>query len=216
MYFFASHALSIQFPKIISLFSNFIYNLLMSKIYFTRHGETFTNTKKLVCGAREVALTEEGHEQAIGLGNEIKAKIEAGEIKIDRIFYSPLSRAKNTALHISEITGIPAEEEPLLIERNFGIYEDKSRESPEFRSSLRTFAMSYGREIGGESYMRTAQRIYNLLDKLTEETKRTGKTFLLVAHNGLSRVVNSYFYDMTNEEFGAFGITNCQLLEYEF
>lgn len=188
----------------------------MSKIYFTRHGETFTNTKKLVCGAREVALTKNGHEQAIKLGNEIKAKIERGEVKIDKIFYSPLSRAKNTALHISEITGIPAEEEPILIERNFGIYEDTNRETPEFRASLTTFAMSYGRDLGGESYMKTAQRIYNLLDKLTEETKRTGKTFLLVAHNGLSRVVNSYFCDMTNEEFGAFGITNCQLLEYEF
>ena len=188
----------------------------MSTIYFTRHGETFTNTKKLVCGAREVALTENGHEQAVRLGNEIKAKIENGDIRIDKILYSPLSRAKNTALHISEITGIPAEEEPLLIERNFGSYEDKSRESPDFRASLTTFAMSYGRELGGESYMKTAQRIYNLLDRLTEESRKTGITFLLVAHNGLSRVVNSYFYDMTNEEFGAFGITNCQLLEYEF
>ena len=188
----------------------------MSTIYFTRHGETFTNTKKLVCGAREVALTENGHEQAVRLGNEIKSKIEGGDIKIDKILYSPLSRAKNTALHISEITGIPAEEEPLLIERNFGSYEDKSRESPDFRASLTTFAMSYGRELGGESYMKTAQRIYNLLDRLTEESRKTGITFLLVAHNGLSRVVNSYFYDMTNEEFGAFGITNCQLLEYEF
>ena len=28
----------------------------------------------------------------------------------------------------------------------------------------------------------------------------TGKTYLLVAHNGIARVVQSYFYDMTNEE----------------
>lgn len=188
----------------------------MATIYFTRHGETFTNTKKLVCGAREVELTEKGHEQALELGNDIKQKIESGKIKIDKIFYSPLSRAKLTALHISEITGIPAQEEPLLIERNFGSFEDKSREAPEFRAALKTFAMSYGRESGGESNMRTAQRIYNLLDKLTEQSKSTGETYLLVAHNGLARVVNSYFHDMTNEEFGAFGITNCQLLRYEF
>lgn len=188
----------------------------MATIYFTRHGETFTNTKKLVCGAREIALTEKGHKQAIALANKIKSKIENGELKIDKILYSPLSRAKNTALHISEITGIPAEEEPLLIERNFGSFEDKSRESLGFRESLKTFALSFGREIGGESNMKTAQRIYNLLDRLTEETRRTGKTFLLVAHNGLARVVNSYFFDMTNEEFAAFGITNCQLLKYEF
>ena len=189
---------------------------LMATIYFTRHGETFTNTKKLVCGAREVELTEKGHEQALELVKELKSKIEGGEIKIDRIFYSPLSRAKLTALHISEITGIPAEEEPLLLERNFGSFEDKSREAPEFRAALKTFALSYGRESGGESNMRCAQRIYNLLDRLTAQSKKTGETYLLVAHNGLARVVNSYFHDMTNEEFGEFGITNCQLLRYEF
>ena len=43
-----------------------------------------------------------------------------------------------------------------------------------------------------------AQRIYNLLDDLKKESGE--KTYLLVAHNGISRVVNSYFHDMTNEE----------------
>lgn len=188
----------------------------MATIYFTRHGETFTNTKKLVCGAREVELTENGHEQAIKLGNKIRQNIDGGLMKIDQILCSPLSRAKLTAEHISKITGLPLEVEPLLIERNFGTFEEHNREEAAFRDSLRTFAMSYGREIGGESYMKTAQRIYNLLDRLTEETRKSGKTFLLVAHNGLSRVVNSYFFDMTNEEFAAFGITNCELLEYNF
>ena len=188
----------------------------MAKIYFTRHGETVTNVHKLVCGARETELTEQGHAQAIALGNELKSKIENGKLKIDKIYCSPLSRAKLTALHISELTGIPVEEEPLLIERNFGDYEEHSREEPEFRAALSTFALSYGRNVGGESNMRCAQRIYNVLDKLTEQTKATGETYLLVAHNGLARVVNSYFHDMTNEEFGKFGITNCQLLEYEF
>ena len=44
----------------------------------------------------------------------------------------------------------------------------------------------------------------------------TGKTYLLVAHNGIARVVHSYFYDMTNEEYAAAGIKNCQLVEYSF
>ena len=43
-----------------------------------------------------------------------------------------------------------------------------------------------------------AQRIYNLLDEIKQQPD---KVYLLVAHNGISRVVNSYFYDMTNEEF---------------
>lgn len=58
------------------------------------------------------------------------------------------------------------------------------------------------------------QRIYNLLDDLKE--RNDGKTYLLVAHNGISRVIESYFHDMTNEEFAEFGIKNCELKKYEW
>ena len=44
------------------------------------------------------------------------------------ILYSPLVRAKDTALHISEITGIPAKEEMRLKEQNFGKYESTARD----------------------------------------------------------------------------------------
>ena len=57
-----------------------------------------------------------------------------------------------------------------------------------------------------------AQRIYNLLDDLKQEDK----TYLLVAHNGISRVVNSYFHNMSNEEYAAFGIKNCEIVRYDF
>ena len=58
------------------------------------------------------------------------------------------------------------------------------------------------------------QRIYNLLDELREESEE--KTYILVAHNGISRVVHSYFYEMTNEEYAAFGVENCAVLRYDF
>lgn len=37
-----------------------------------------------------------------------------------------------------------------------------------------------------------------------------------MAHNGIARVVQSYFYEMTNEEYAAFGVDNCAILQYEF
>ena len=80
----------------------------------------------------------------------------------------------------------------------------------EFRISKTHFADRYS---GGESMMQLAQRIYNLLDELKADT---GKTYLLVAHNGIARVVESYFHDMTNEEYSAAGIKNCELVEYRF
>ena len=65
---------------------------------------------------------------------------------------------------------------------------------------------------GGESMFRLAQRIYNLLDDL----KKDGRNFILVAHNGIARVVESYFREMTNDEYAAFGLQNGEIREYRF
>ena len=62
--------------------------------------------------------------------------------------------------------------------------------------------------------LQLAQRIYNLLDEIREESER--KTYILVAHNGIARMVQSYFQDMTNEEFAAYGVKNCQVVRYDF
>ena len=66
----------------------------------------------------------------------------------------------------------------------------------------------------GESMLRLAQRIYNLLDEIKDKSDE--KTYILVAHNGIARVVQSYFHDMTNEEFAAYGIQNCEIKRYDF
>ena len=116
-------------------------------------------------------------------------------------------RAKNTALHIAEITGIPAREEVRLKEQNFGKYESTPRDGAEFMKAKASFADHYE---GGESMLQLAQRIYNLLDEIKEQDK----TYILVAHNGIARMVNSYFNDMTNEEFARFGVKNCSVVEY--
>ena len=113
-------------------------------------------------------------------------RIKKEELKIDEILYSPLMRAADTAKHISEETGIPCREEPRLTEQNFGKYESTPRDGVVFQEAK----------------------------KLKEESD--SKTYLLVAHNGIARVVNSYFYDMDNEEYAAFGIRNCEIRKYEF
>ena len=117
---------------------------------------------------------------------ELGEAVKVSGVHIDEILYSPLSRAADTAMAIAEATGLPARCEPRLREQCFGKYE---------------------------GMMQLAQRIYNLLDELKADTD---KTYLLVAHNGIARVVQSYFYDMTNEEYAAAGIRNCELVEYHF
>ena len=119
--------------------------------------------------------------------------VETGEkilkegIQADEILYSPLVRAADTANHIS------------------------ARDGADFKKAKECFAMSHE---GGESTLRLAQRIYNLLDEIREESDE--KTYILVAHNGIARVVQSYFHDMTNEEYAAFGVKNCEIVRYDF
>ncbi|MBQ3692445.1 MAG: histidine phosphatase family protein [Clostridia bacterium] len=177
----------------------------MKKIYFTRHGQTVWNVENKICGVTDIELTAKGHEQAKELGKLIAERCYG----IDEILCSPLVRAADTARHISTAANIPLREEPRLKEQCFGKFEGTARNGEEFLKAKGHFLDSYE---GGESMMKLAQRIYNLLDELKEDDK----TYLLVAHNGISRVIKSYFCDMDNEEYARFGIDNCEVLEFEF
>jgi probable phosphoglycerate mutase len=178
----------------------------MGKVYFTRHGQTIWNVENKICGATDIALTELGHQQAEELGRKILAE----GIRIDEILASPLVRAAETARHVSEVTGIPMRIEERLREQNFGRYESTPRNGEEFARAKGNFINSFD---GGETMLHLAQRIYNLLDDVKKDEE---KTYLLVAHNGIARVIRSYFEDMTNEEYAAYGIRNCEILSFTF
>ena len=182
----------------------------MGHFYFVRHGQTVWNVENKICGVTDSPLTELGREQARKTGQMLRKKIDHGEIHIDEIMTSPLSRAFDTAMEISHVIGVPVRIEPRLVEQNFGRWEGTARDGLEFARAKENFADSYG---GGESMMKTAQRIYNLIDDIEKEPE---KTYLLVAHNGISRMIESYFRDMRNEEFAAFGIKNAEVREYKF
>lgn len=176
----------------------------MKPIYFTRHGQTIWNVENKICGSTDIALTDKGIEQAKELGEKIKGE----NIHIDEILCSPLIRAYDTAKYISDATNLPLRIEPRLTEQNFGKYEGTARNGEDFKLSKQSFADDY---CSGESMLRLAQRIYNLLDDL----KNDDKVYLLVAHNGIARVINSYFNNMTNTEYASFGIRNCEILKFE-
>lgn len=180
----------------------------MGHFYFIRHGQTTWNVANKICGSTDVELTEAGKQQAIDTGKLI---LEQG-IQADEILYSPLIRAAETARYISEVTGIPRRAEVRLTEQSFGIWEGTSpRDAAEFKIAKQQFVSSFQ---GGESMLRLAQRIYNLLDEIKAESEE--KTYILVAHNGIARVVQSYFEDMTNEEFAAWTVKNCCVYRYDF
>ena len=99
--------------------------------------------------------------------------------------------------------------EPRLKEQNFGRYESTPRDGAEFHEAKKDMASRFGT---GESMLHLAQRIYNLIDDI----KASDIEVILVAHNGIARMVESYFTEMTNEEFSSCGIKNCEVKRYDF
>lgn len=182
----------------------------MGKFYFVRHGQTEWNVENKICGVTDSPLTPQGHKQAENTARLLKEKIDRGEVHIDEILTSPLSRAYDTAMEISRIINVPVKIERRLIEQNFGKWEGTARNGEAFKKTKENFTDTFG---GGESMMKTGQRVYNLIDDLKKESD---KTYLLVAHNGIARIVESYFQDMSNQEFATFGIQNAEVKEYVF
>lgn len=175
------------------------------KFFVARHGETTWNAQNKVCGRIEVELTEKGREQAAALGDKLKNK------GIDVIISSPMIRAYDTSRIVAERCGITSiETDERLIEQSYGIYEKKDRRDKGFLENKKQFAYRYP---GGESMMQVAYRTYGLLEELRE--RYAGKNVLIVCHGGVCRVINTYFRDMTNEEFFQYSLDNCGVEEYE-
>jgi len=164
-----------------------------------------------ICGATDIALTENGHKQAEELGMNIMKELKSGRIYIDEILSSPLQRAFDTAKHISDATGLELSVDMRLTEQNFGKYESTPRNGAEFHEAKKEFISHYGT---GESMLGMAQRIYNLLDET--KVKCGDQNVLFVCHGGVGRAINAYFNDITNEEYTTYTLHNGEVAEYEW
>lgn len=173
------------------------------KLYLARHGESTSNTSNLVCGHSDVELTEKGIRQAKILAREIE------ELKVDKIISSPLVRADMTAKIIADYNKLPHYIDERLLEFDFGTYEGRKVDDNEFLEFRNQLSHKMPE---GESVLEAAQRIYNLLDQIKEDDE----VVLLVCHNAISRVINSYFYSLSNEDFFEFNLNNCELVSYEY
>lgn len=174
------------------------------KLYVTRHGETPMNAAHRVCGRTDLDLTEKGVQQAVEAGKSL-----AG-CGIRRIIASPMRRAQHTAALIAREIGVEKiETEPRLIEQDYGIYENTDWDGEAFNRNKRQFAVRYP---GGESMLDLAARLYPMLDELKAQG---GEPTLLVCHGGICRMIRTYFLDVPNEDYAAFKMANCGVLEFD-
>ena len=174
-------------------------------LYVARHGQTLWNVQNKVCGVTDVELTEHGKEQARTLANEVQ------QYNIELILSSPLKRAVETSRIISKICSIPFKTDARLIEQNYGIYEGVDRKNEAFLNNKRCFAYKYPK---GESMMQAVYRIYGLIDEI--KYKYGDKNVLIISHGGVCRIINTYFNDMTNDEFFDYTLQNAKIEKYQW
>ena len=174
------------------------------KLYIVRHGQTDYNIDNKVCGISDVELTSLGKQQAKMASEQLK------DISLDMIFASPLQRAHETAKIINENHQLEIKIDSRVQEINFGQFEGVIN-NKEFQYYKQNHALHYPQ---GESLFQVVHRVYSFLEEL--ENKYPDKNILVVCHGGIVRVIHSYFHDMTNEEFAAYGIKNCEIKRYDF
>lgn len=174
------------------------------KIYVARHGQTSWNAQNKICGRTDLPMTELGIAQAEQLAETLKDR------KIDLIISSTMIRARQMSEIVAKVCHAPIVLDERLMEQNYGIYDGLDRKNPGFLANKAHFAYRYP---GGESMMQVAHRIYGLLEDVKREHE--GKTVLLVCHGAVCRVLHTYFYDMTNEEFFYYSPSNGEVMEYE-
>ena len=175
------------------------------KIFSTRHGQTSYNKQEIIMGTTDIDLDETGEKQALELADRI-----AGMNCIDIIIASPMKRAQRTARAVAERCGLEIVTEERLREWDYGYYEGKSRVTEGFAENKTEFGVRMGKS--GESLMQLAHRVYSALDDIIKNY--SGKNVLVVSHGGVCRVIETYFNDMTTEQFSNWFMDNCGLIEY--
>jgi len=92
-------------------------------LYVTRHGETDANALRQIQGRRDIPLNATGIAQA----EELKTRLKT--VRFDRIYTSPLSRARKTAEIVNSDRQVPLIVDDRLIEMSYGDLEGTSTSS---------------------------------------------------------------------------------------
>ncbi len=174
-------------------------------LYVIRHGETNMGKNKIIATMDE-PLNSHGIEQAIIVGKEIR------KLKLDRIFCSPIQRAKDTLHYFNLDNNILVYYEYRIVERNMGNYEKSSFDSLDWDSFW-----NYNSQIkypDCESMGSTYHRVKSFLDELKQTHKN--ENILLVTHGGISRVIYWYFNGIPKDGHSSNINENCKIYEYYF
>ncbi len=160
------------------------------RILLIRHGESEADLLDVHEGRADFALTERGHRQAEAMANYV-----AENYNISKIYASTLIRAKQTAQHLSDKTGIPIVFDEDLMEFNNGLLAGLSRDI--VREKYPTIPdLPIDKSVyGQESQLEFRQRADKVFLKIINEVQ-PDETVAIVSHGGMINQFYRSFFNM--------------------
>lgn len=189
----------------------------MSKIYLIRHAKSEANQNEIFAGITDYPLCQEGLIQA----EELKGKILAGDLQIDMIFSSPLSRTIQTITPTANALSKTIHTDKNLIEMNLGewdgwTYEEIYNANKDIVSHILEFDEICGIK-NQETHSEVAKRVYDEILKLAKQNPK--KNLALVSHSiaiksFLCKVLNIPFCEI-KEKIGKIDNASISTLEFD-
>ncbi len=160
----------------------------MTRFIVVRHGFSEANKTHAFAGISDPPLTQKGKRQA-----EYVAAYLAEHERVDHIFYSGLTRTRQTAEPSAAVFGLPLRVERDLIEIFAGLWEGKTfREINEkYHDDWMTWLFDFPHchctqgESVRDHYLRVERAVHRLA------AAHEGQTLLLVTHYNPVRVINA-------------------------
>ncbi|MGK7945486.1 MAG: histidine phosphatase family protein [Microcystaceae cyanobacterium] len=186
---------------------------MATRVIIVRHGQSSYNAQHRIQGrCDESVVTEKGIEDANKVGKALS------NLKIDRIYSSPLQRAKQTATIIQSYFPSPPslDTHPQLMEVDLPLWEKQTKQEVtekfpqdyrQWKEQPHQFKMVL--EDGKEHYpvLSLYQQAQDFWKTLL--SKHSGETILIVAHNGINRCLILSAVGIAPERYHTLQQSNC-------
>lgn len=185
---------------------------MTTKIFLIRHGESQQNINDVLSGVTDIPLSEKGKEQCSVLAHYFEG------VKINKVFATPLQRAKDSAKFIFPKHEALIEIAESLIEFNYGNYEGYKRS--EYNSSNDKIiqqwitAPSNLTFPGGDNIQEHAQRALTGITKLADKNK--GTILACISHRTTIRLILSQIIGLPLDNFRFLPCSNCGISEITY
>lgn len=161
----------------------------MTRIYFVRHCEATGNLNRVFQGSINTDITHLGEKQLKKLSERFK------DIKLDKIYSSPLMRAQKTALAIKGDRNIDIAILNGIVELDGGIIEGKPinesfEKYPDYKDAWFNHPEDFAPE-NGEAMRDAYKRIEKTIFELAE--KHRNETIVCASHGGIIRCLECRF-----------------------